>query len=202
MRFFRLKKINFIKKFYLHIMKKIFLTFIGLCLTIVVFAQKLSPTIKEGTVISSSAFVQGQEFPLMLKIKSVGTPFVMEWAVEGYGDGTFEMTSNAVAKGNRLFTPTQPSLGATKLADDETFGMISKESYKNLVDKKELTLSGINFKIKPVATAMKFGDKELDVTHLVGADGKLELWILNNENFPLILQTAGMPTDIIVLDIK
>ena len=161
-------------------MKKSFLTLLAVCLTAVVFAQKLSPTIKEGTVISSSAFVQGQEFPLMLKIKSAGTPFIIEWAVDGYGDGTFEMTGNAVAKGNRLFSPTQPSLGATKLADDETFGMISK----------------------PVPTAMKFGDKELDVTHLVGADGKLEIWVLNNENFPLILQTAGMPTDITVVDIK
>ena len=61
-------------------MKKILLTFFALCLTIVVFAQKLSPTIKEGTVISSSAFVQGQEFPLMLKIKSAVTPFAIEWA--------------------------------------------------------------------------------------------------------------------------
>jgi hypothetical protein len=183
-------------------MKKILLTFFALCLTIVVFAQKLSPTIKEGTVISSSAFVQGQEFPLMLKIKSAVTPFAIEWTVEGYGDGTFVMTENAVAKGNRLFSPTQPSLGVTKLADDEIFGMISKEAYKTLVDKKELTLSGITFKVKPVATAMKFGDKELDVTHIVGAEGKLELWILNNEKFPLILQTSGMPTDILVVDIK
>lgn len=173
-----------------------------MCLTVVVFAQKLSPTIKEGTVISSSAFVQGQEFPLMLKVKSAGAPFVLEWAVDGYGEGTFEMSANAVAKGNRLFTPTQPSLGPTKLADDETFGMISKEAYQTLIDKKELTLSGITFKIKPVATPMKFGDKELDVTHLVGAEGKLEIWILNNEKFPLIVQTSGMPTDIVVVDIK
>lgn len=183
-------------------MKKILLTFFALCLTIVVFAQKLSPTIKEGTVIYSSAFVQGQEFPLILKIKSAATPFVMQWSVDGYGEGTFEMSENAVTKGNRLFTPTQPSLGATKLADDETFGMISKEAFKTLVEKKELILSGMTFKVKPVATAMKFGDKELDVIHLTNAEGKLEIWILNNEKFPLIFQTSGMPTDMTVVEIK
>ncbi len=183
-------------------MKKIIFTFFALCLTVGVFAQKFSPTIKEGTVLNCSVFVQGQELPLTLDIKSAATPFVIGWSVEGYGDGTFEMSGNAIAKADKLYSPTQPSLGATKLADDETFGMLSKAAYQSLVDKKELTLSGITFKIKPVAMPMKFGDKELDVTHLTGAEGKLEIWILNNEKFPLILQTAGMPTDIIVTDIK
>lgn len=183
-------------------MKRILFSLLCLSFSFASFAQKFSPTIKEGTVINSIVYVQGQEFPLILKIKSAATPFVIEWMVDGYGEGTFEMTENAVSKGNRLFTPTQPSLGATKLADDETFGMISKEAFKTLVDKKELTLSGMTFKVKPVPTAMKFGDKEFDVIHLTDAGGKLEIWILNNEKFPLIFQTSGMPIDMSVIEIK
>lgn len=183
-------------------MKKIFLTLLTLCLTVVLYAQKTMPTIKEGTVLDCNAFVQGQQIDLTLTIKSVAVPFVIGWSVDGYGDGTFEMSANAIEKGNKFFMPTQPSLGATKLADDEFFGILPKTVYQTLVTTKELTLSGINFKVKPIATPMTIGGKEIDVTHLVGGDGKLEIWVLNNEKFPLILQTAGLPTDITVVDIK
>ncbi len=183
-------------------MKKTLITLFALSLTLTSFAQKFSPAIKEGTVLYCSAFVQGQEFPLVLSVKSAGSPFVMGWNVDGYGDGTFEMSSNSIAKGDKIYAPTQPNLGVTKLADDETFGMISKSAYQSLIADKEVTLSGVNFKVKAVPTAIKIGDKEVDVMHVVGADGKLEIWILNNEKFPLIIQTLGMPTDMVVVEIK
>ena len=49
---------------------------------------------------------------------------------------------------------------------------------------------------------MKIGGKEIDATHIVSEDGKLELWILNNANLPLVLQSVGFPTDIVVAEIK
>ena len=49
---------------------------------------------------------------------------------------------------------------------------------------------------------MKIGGKEMDATQIVSEDGKIELWILNNPNFPFILQTAGLPIDIVVSEIK
>ena len=49
---------------------------------------------------------------------------------------------------------------------------------------------------------MKIGGKEVDATHVVSEEGKVELWVLNNAAFPFILQSAGLPTDIVVSAIK
>ncbi|WP_316772935.1 hypothetical protein [Pedobacter frigiditerrae] len=183
-------------------MKKIILSLVAIVLSLATYAQKTLPELKVGTALHCSAYVQGQEFPLLLTLKSISGPVSIGWAVDGYGDGTFEMTTKAFESATKLAAVSQPALGATKLGDDETFGIISKAAYKTLADKKALTYSGLNFKIKSPATAMKIGGKEVDATHIVSEDGKIELWILNNASFPLILQSAGLPTDIVVAEVK
>lgn len=184
------------------IMKKLIPFCLLLTFGYIAKAQKLAPEIKEGTTLVSSVFVQGQELPLVLTVKKATKPFSLAWSVDGYGDGFFEMTENAMAKGTKLAMPTQPALGVTKLDDDETFGIISKAAFKLLVDNKEFTVNGIKFKVKPTATAFKISGKEVDVFNLINAESKAEMWVLNNANFPMILQTAGMPIDIIVQEIK
>ncbi|WP_113654100.1 hypothetical protein [Pedobacter namyangjuensis] len=183
-------------------MKKILTICLLLAFSYSVNAQKVNPEIKEGTSLIASAFVQGQEVPLVLSIKKVGKPFSLAWSVEGYGDGVFEMTENAVANGTKMAMPTQPASGVTKLDDTETFGLISKASFKSLVDNKEFALNGVKFKVKATTTAFKIGGKEVDVFNVASAEGKSEMWILNNANFPMVLQTAQMPIDITVHEIK
>ncbi len=183
-------------------MKKILLTLVAVVFALTTFAQKIMPEIKVGTMFSSSAFVQGQEFPLLLTVKSIDGPVSIGWAVDGYGEGSFDMSKKAFDSANKMLQVTQPSLGATKLADDETFGLISKSAFKSLTKNKTFTYSGVKFTLKTPALAFKLNAKEVDATNVISEDGKLELWILNNPNFPFILQSNGMPTDIVVLDIK
>lgn len=184
-------------------MKKIIFTLIAFVFSVALYAQKTLPEIKTGTVLNCSAYVQGQEFPLLLTLKSIAGPVSFAWAVDGYGEGTFEMTAKSLESGSKFHVTTQPALGATKLADDETFGIISKSAYKALIDKKVFAYNGINFKIQtPDSKPMKLNGKEADATHVISEDGKMELWILNNATFPLILQSVGLATDIIVGEIK
>ncbi|MEJ5994491.1 hypothetical protein WG904_08680 [Pedobacter sp. Du54] len=184
-------------------MKKIILSLLCLTFSITLFAQKTLPEIKDGTTLKCSAYVQGQEFPLDLTLKSIAGPVTMLWAVEGYGDGAFVMSTKALENATQMYVTTQPATGETKLSDSETFGMISKVAYKALAETKTLTYGGIKFKLKtPDANPMKINGKEIDATHVVSEDGKLELWVLNNPNLPLVLQSAGFPTDIVVIEIK
>ena len=183
-------------------MKKILLTLISLSLFTISFAQKTLPEIKKGSALSSSVFVSGQEYPLTLTIKSLSGPVSIGWSVDGYGDGSFEMSDKALESATKMSAVAQPALGLTKLGDDETFSLISKAAYKTLADTKEFTYNGIKFKVKASPTPMKIDDKEIDVTHVVSADGKFEFWILNNPTFPLVVQSTGMPTDIVVNSIK
>ncbi len=184
-------------------MKKIILTLIAFAFSVNLYAQKILPELKNGSVLTCSAYVSGQEFPLLLTIKSTTGPVSIAWAVDGYGEGTFEMTTKALESATKLAAVSQPALGATKLSDEETFAIVSKAAYKSFVDKKVLTYSGMNFKVKsPDSNPMKLGGKEVDAAHVVSEDGKIELWILNNPNFPFILQSAGLATDIVVVAVK
>lgn len=183
-------------------MKKIFLSLVCISLTLSVFAQKTLPEIKDGTKMTASAFLQGQEYPLNFVVKSTKAPVSIAWSVEGYGDGEFVINEKALESGTTLYL-SQPALGTTKLSDSETYGLISKASYKSLVDTKAFTYSGIKFTTKTTGLKpMKISDKEIDATQVVSQDGKIEFWILNNPIFPFILQTAGLPIDILVSEIK
>jgi len=183
-------------------MKKIFFSLFCLTIAISSFAQKTLPEIKDGTKMSASVFAQGQQFPLALTVKVPKGSVSLAWSVDGYGDGEFVMSEKALESGTALFL-AQPGMGTTKLSDSETYGLISKAAFKSLVDTKGFTYSGIKFKTKTSgAKPMSMGGKEIDATHVVSEDGKLELWILNNPNFPFILQTAGMPMDTVVTEIK
>jgi hypothetical protein len=184
-------------------MKKIFLTLLSLSLFTIALAQKSLPEIKNGTILSSRGYISGQEFRLTLTVNSVSAPVSIGWAVEGYGEGTFEISDKALESATKMFGGSHPAQGVTKLKDDETFGLISKAAYRTLIDTKALTYNGIKFNVKsPSPVPVKIGGKEADVTHVISEDGKLEFWILNNPAFPLIVQSAGMPIDIAVYDIK
>ncbi|MES2418341.1 MAG: hypothetical protein V4541_09145 [Bacteroidota bacterium] len=183
-------------------MKKIFLFLLCLGFSLSLFAQKVLPEIKIGTALYSSAFVQGQEYPLVLTIKSIAAPVTLAWSVEGYGDGTFEINEKALKDGTEMFMG-QPGLGATKLGDAETYGLISKTAFKTLTDTKAFTYNNIKFKVKtPDSNPMKIGGKEIDAIHVVSDEGKVELWILNNPSLPIILQTVGLGIDVMVNEIK
>ena len=183
-------------------MKRILLSLFCLSFSLASFAQKTLPEIKAGTTLQCVAYVQGQEFPLGLTLKSIAGPVTMLWTVDGYGDGAFVMSSKALESASKMYVTTQPATGETKLGDDETFGLISKAAFKTLTDTKTLTYGGIKFKLKTPATLVKIDGKEIDVIHILSEEGKLELWILNNPNLPLLVQSSGFPTDILITAIK
>jgi hypothetical protein len=182
-------------------MKKIFLTLLSLSLFTIAFAQRTLPEIKDGTKMMANVFVSGQEYPVAFTIKSAKAPVNIAWSLDGYGDGDFIVSEMGLNSGSAMYM-AQPGIGTTKLSDTETYGLISKAAYKSLVDNKGFTYNGMKFKVKTDAPAMKIGGKEIDATAISTEDGKLQLWILNNPNLPLIVQTAGMPIDMVVTEIK
>ena len=184
-------------------MKTLFLSLLCVCILTTANAQKTLPDVKVGTIMYATALVNGSDFPVELSIKSLSAPFSIGWSVEGYGEGSFDMSNKALDSAMNISSSGQPALGATKLNDNETFGIISRTAYKSLAATKSFTYSGMKYKVKtPDNAPFKLGGKEIDVTHVTTEDGKIELWILNNPTFPLILQSSGLETDITVSEIK
>lgn len=183
-------------------MKKIMLTLCFLGFLSIAYAQKAMPEIKAGTTLGATVYVQGQEVPVLFTIKRVEAPITFAWYVDGYGEGQFEISQKGYESGKGIYME-QPPQGTTKLSDSETYGLISKEAYKSLVDTKSFVYNSIKFKAKETGLKpMKLAEKEVDATQVASEDGKVELWILNNASFPLILQTAGLGLDVVIHEIK
>ncbi|MFI5158828.1 MAG: hypothetical protein ACHQF4_08175 [Sphingobacteriales bacterium] len=170
-------------------------------------AQKYVPVIKEGTVLNYDAYSVGlgQHIPLVLTVKSLGDPVILKWDVEGYGTGTFEIPAKAMQTGTRLVFKQPDPDGATKLKDNETIIVLSKSIFNSLVTDKAAQINGMNVKVVPDTTSYKINNKPADVFHAATDNGKYEIWVINNPDFPLIYRgktSKGAGIDITLTGIK
>src|SRR5471030_1280877 len=76
--------------------------------------------------------------------------------------------------------------GATKLKDNETIIVLSQTVFNGLVKDKAFELSGMKFAAVTDTTSYILNNKPADVLHATTANGKNEIWVLNNPDFPLI----------------
>ena len=188
-------------------MKKIIAFAFFAALYSVAFAQKYIPVIKQGTVINYDAYSVGlgQHIPLVLTVKSLGDPVVLQWDVEGYGTGTFEIPAKAMQTGTKLVFKQPNPDGVTKLKDNETIIVLSQSIFNGLVKDKAFELSGQQFTTVTDTTTYTLNNKPADVLHAKTANGKNEIWVLNNPGFPLIYRgksNAGSGIDITLTGVK
>jgi hypothetical protein len=169
-------------------MKKILLIAFLLGLFTGAFAQKYVPVIKEGTVITYDAYsvALGQHIPLTITIKSLGDPVKFQWDIEGYGTGSFEIPAKAIENATKLVIKQPDPDGVTKMKDNETLLVLSKAIFNSMVKDKAFELNSQKFTVASDTTTYKINNKPADVYHAIGDNGKSEVWILNNPDFPLI----------------
>lgn len=181
-------------------MKNICVLVIALLLSASASAQN-TPAIKEGSVLNYDVNYGGQSVVFALTIKSLGDTIKMDWDVQGTG-GSFEMTKKGFNNGSTFNTqPVQG--GVARLTDDETFCVISQSAFKSLTTNKSFTYGGVTYTVKETG-AYKFKDSTADDFYAASANGKTEMWILNNPTFPVLLKINGNPSglDFAVSEVK
>jgi hypothetical protein len=179
-------------------MKTIYVIALMVCLNAAAFAQKFSPQIKAGTVFNYSAYSRafGQAVPLTLTVVNLTGPVQLKFNIPQLGTGTFEMSEKAMESGKKMAIKEPQIDGVTKLKDDETLAVLSKNTFNSLTTTKTFELNGQTFKVTEDTSAYKINDKEADVFYAVTANGKTKLWILNNADFPLVCKLQGGPQGI------
>ena len=179
--------------------------FLTICLLLsgitTAFAQKIVPEIKDGTSVLLTVFIQGNDVPVYLTLNKVATAPAINWSVDGYGDGTIQLTEKGLNTGNAFFNG-QPAAGTTNLSDNETWSVLSKSAFKSLVDNKSFEYGGTKFKIKEGAKPFSLDGKEVDAFTVESENGSVRLCVLNNPTFPLLLETSGLSIDTMVQAIK
>lgn len=173
-------------------MKKLTLIILALALGTTAFAQKIVPKIKANSVINYVYSSDGQSLPMVLTFNGIGNPTKIDWSIDGYGAGSYEMSAKALQSGKGLdFKAPEPDV-LTKLPDYKTVVCISKDAFNNMVKSQAFEYNDIKYSVAPTDTAnIKINNQPLDVIHAVATNAKGEIWILNNPDFPLICRTKN-----------
>jgi hypothetical protein len=176
-------------------MKKVCVLIIALVLSNALFAQKFVPAVGVGSVLNYNiiATASGQEISLTLSIISLNDPMKIKWDLPGLGTGSFLIPIKALETGTKMRLEEPAANENTLFKDNETIMFISKSVFSDLTQKQAFTFNKINFIVKPSATPFQINDKEADVIHAATANGKIEIWILNNPGFPVICKLTGNP---------
>lgn len=173
-------------------MKKLVLIITAVVLGATAFAQRIVPQIKANSVINYIYTSDGQSLPMTLTFTGLGNPTKMDWSIDGYGQGSYEMSAKALQEGKGIDFKAPEQDVVTKLPDYKTVACISKNAFSNLIKTKGFEYNDIKYAVAAADTAnIKLNNQQLDVIHAVATNGKGEIWVLNNPDFPLICRTKN-----------
>lgn len=162
-------------------------------------AIKMAPELKAGTVLEYDVNAQGQSFPLILKIASIGDEgIVFDYDIAGNMTGKFINSNTNLEKGVSL-NWDQPMPGEErKLPDDQTIAIMSRAFLAELKKNKTAKYDGIDLSLKEIKKGEEItsGGKEVDVLYAESGDRVTKYWILNNDRFPVLLKVDGLPSGI------
>ncbi len=184
-------------------MKYIFLVVLFLSTIFSVKAQTLKPEIKLGTTFFYNFELHGQHASFEITVKSFTDTLKLNWKIRNLAGGNYAVTPVAWQNANQLNFAQPEPFKTVKLTDQQTFMLISKAAYQNLISKHQYTYDHTVYVLKRdlKENPLKLGTQNLDVLHVVAQDETTELWILNNPDFPFICQIKGNPLGINV-DLK
>lgn len=167
----------------------------------------VTPELKQGTMIEFELNAQGQTFPMYLTIASIGAEGItFDYNIAGSMQGKFINSKTNLEKGKSL-NWDQPQPGEErKLPDEQTIAMVSSTFFEDLKKNKKSSYDGAELTLKdvPKGSELMVGDKALDAVYAESSDGSVKYWILNNNQFPVILKIEGHPSGISMVckDIK
>jgi len=155
---------------------------------------KVKPELKVGTMIEYEVNAQGQTLPLFLKISAIGEDgIVFDYDLQNGMTGKFVNSKMNLEKGSSL-NWDQPVPGEErKLADNQTIAIVSRTFLKDLKQNKKASYDGMELLLKdlPKGSEMMYDGKEIDALYAEASDGAVKYWILNNDEFPMLLKFDG-----------
>jgi hypothetical protein len=186
-------------------MKKLTLLIFAFVLGTSAFAQGLVPKIKENAIISYTYTLEGQDLAMTLTFSSLADPIKIDWSIDGVGSGNYEMSPKALEDGKGMIAKAPEPDQLTKLPSYQTIACISKTAYNDMVKNQSFEYNDLKYSVtKDNDATVKLDNKALDLYHAVATNGKGEMWILNNPDFPLVCKTkdSAQGADLMLVSIK
>jgi len=177
-------------------MKKLIYIALLLIMGLNASAQRLTPVLKEGTTFKYTFYLHGQQSAFQVTLNHVADSLLLGWNIRGLAGGTYLISASGLNKGNSLSFAQPEAFKEIKLDDNQTFCMISRSAFKDLVAKQQFMYDHTVYELKSDSTVVMIDNQPLDVLHVTAQNETTEFWILNNPDFPIICQSKANPLGI------
>jgi hypothetical protein len=159
-------------------------------------AQKLIPVVKQGAVFKYTFYLHGQTSSFQITLNQVSDSLLLGWNIRGLAGGTYIVSALGLNNGTHLSFAQPEPFKKIRLGADQTFCMISRSAFKDLITKHQFTYDNTVYDLKAESTLVMIDNQRLDVLHVTAQNETTEFWILNNPDFPIICQSKANPLGI------
>ena len=161
--------------------------------------EKLLPEIKKGVTLSYTVSVNGQAFPIQMKVDSLGAEYVrFNWSMQDGSAGNVINTKNSLESAVKAYWGELPSGTDLTIPNDQSILMLSKALWNAIQKDKKFTFDDQQFTVKeqPGNAIFKLKDKPVNVIYAESANGATKAWFLNSASAPIMVKIEGNPVGI------
>ncbi len=166
----------------------------------IAFSQgKFLPEIKKGVTLNYQVSVNGQVFPIQMKIDSLSSDYSrFSWSMQDGTGGAVINTKNSLESAVKGYWGDLQNGGEQTMPNDQSILLLSKSLWNAIEKDRKFTLDDQQYIVKdqPGGAIFKLKDKAVDVIYAESANGATKVWFLNNPSAPLMLKIEGNPMGI------
>jgi hypothetical protein len=178
-------------------MKNILATIVFCSLFQIVTAQTYVPTIKNNTALQYVCKLHGQTRTLTLTTKMTNDNLVLDLDTKGV-KSSIVIASEGLKKGNALSFNQGETSEVIVLKPTETFFMISQSAYQDLLKNNQFIYNNTTYVLDKNVdkNPVVIDGKTVDALHVVAQIDETEMWIVKNQDYPLICKMTKNPLGI------
>ncbi len=175
-------------------MKKLILIAFCCFLYNAVQSQNYIPEITNNTELQYICKLYGQTRPVNLRPKFVSDTLIIDWDLRSTVR-KYAILPEALKNGTGLTFNQGESPDLLVLEPSDTFFMISKSAFKDLVSNNKFIYNNTTYNLDKtkVTNEVVVDGKIVNVLFVKAEIDETEMWILNNPDFPLICKISKNP---------
>lgn len=161
--------------------------------------DKILPQIKKGNTLTYQVSVNGQTFPIQMKIDSVSADYNrFNWSMQDGSGGSVINTKASLDNAVHGYWGELHQGEDQTMPADQSILLLSKVLWSAIQKDKKFRFDEQDFVVKeqPSTAVFKLNDKPVNVLYAESTNGSSRVWFLNNPSFPLLLKIEGNPAGV------
>jgi hypothetical protein len=167
--------------------------------TIAFSQEKFLPEIKKGVTLNYQVSVNGQLFPVQMKVDSLGPEYTrFNWSMQDGSGGYVINTKNSLESAVKGYWGELQNGSDLTMPNDQIILMLSKSVWNSIQKDKKFTLDEQQYTVKeqPGNAIFQLKGSPINVIYAETANGATKVWFLNNPSAPLLVKIEGNPMGI------